>query len=270
MKTGFIGAGNMASSLIGGLIADGTAASDIVVFDTSAERLQAVSSEFGVETSELNAAFIEQLDVLVLAVKPQVMRQACEQIMAVAAKRFPLVVSVAAGLPADKLASWLWTDVALVRAMPNTPALIQAGATGLYANVHVDDAGRSQAERIMRAAGLVVWVDQESDMDLVTALSGSGPAYYFLVMEAMQEAACDMGLPAETARILTLQTALGSARLAMESSDDAATLRHKVTSPGGTTEQALNVFLDNNFKGLFAKAMQAAADRARTLASEIN
>ncbi len=180
----------------------------------------------------------------------------------------PLVISIAAGIRTPDLARWLGADTAIVRAMPNTPALVQSGATGLFANAHVRDQQRDLAETILRAVGLTLWVEQEDQLDLVTALSGSGPAYFFLVMEALQEAASKLGLPAETARLLALQTAFGASRMALESDEDAAALRQRVTSPGGTTEQALRVLEEGGLRNLMEQALTAAARRSRELADQ--
>ena len=270
MKIGFVGAGNMATSLIGGLIADGMKADDFYLVDTNAQQLATLQQKYGTHSAVLDADFINTIDVMLLAIKPQVMHEACAQVMAAGGSNMPLVMSVAAGLPTDKLASWLWDGVAIVRTMPNTPALIQAGATGLYANARVEQNGRDQAERIMRAVGLTVWLDDESQMDLVTALSGSGPAYFFLFMESLQKAAESLGLPAETARILTLQTALGASKLAISSDNELDELRKKVTSPGGTTERAVDVFMQRDIQSIFTEAMAAAVQRAQQMAKEIN
>ena len=178
------------------------------------------------------------------------------------------MISIAAGIREATLRDWLGAGAAIVRTMPNTPAMVQSGATALYANPAVTDEQRSIAESILRAVGIAIWVDDESLMDAVTALSGSGPAYFFLFMEALQTAGCELGLPPETARLLTLQTAFGAAKMALESTEDAATLRQRVTSPGGTTERAIAVLQDGGFEALVGKALQAAATRSRELADE--
>jgi pyrroline-5-carboxylate reductase len=168
------------------------------------------------------------------------------------------------------MSKWLDCDLPIVRCMPNTPAMLQVGATGLFATSNVSNEQRDQAERILRAVGITLWVNEESDIDSVTAVSGSGPAYYFLMMEAMQAAAEKLGLPAETAKLLTLQTALGAARMALESQDDPATLRQKVTSPGGTTEQAILSFEENGLRDIFEQAMTAARDRSISLSEQLD
>jgi pyrroline-5-carboxylate reductase len=264
LQIAFIGAGNMAAALIGGLIADGTPADRITASDPSAERLTALAGS-GIRTSQDNNAAASKADVLVLAVKPQLLREVCAGLADTVRAKKPLVISIAAGVRTDELADWLGGEVPLVRTMPNTPAMIQCGATVLFAGPGVSPAQRDEAEHVMRAVGLTRWVEDEGLLDAVTALSGSGPAYYFLFMEAMEAAAMKLGLPADTAHLLTLQTALGAARMAMESSDDPATLRQKVTSPGGTTEQAIRTFEERGLRELVEKALTAARDRSEEL-----
>ena len=201
-------------------------------------------------------------DVVVLAVKPQVLKAVAEDLAATVREERPLVVSIAAGIPVATLRRWLGGTIAIVRTMPNTPAMVQTGATALYAGAGVSDEQRNHAETLMRAVGLTLWLDNETDMDAVTALSGSGPAYFFLVIEAMVNAGQRLGLGTRTAQLLTLQTALGAARMAMESNDDPATLRARVTSPGGTTEQAVIALEQGGLVDLFERALQAARDRS--------
>jgi pyrroline-5-carboxylate reductase len=207
--------------------------------------------------------------IIVLAVKPQVMQDVAGELAATVAAHRPLVISIAAGVRESTLRAWLGDGTAIVRTMPNTPALVQSGATALYANPAVSEEQRSHAESIMRAVGLALWVEGEEQLDAVTALSGSGPAYFFLLMEAMQAAGSKLGLPADTARLLALQTAFGAAKMALESPEDPATLRRRVTSPGGTTERAISVFQEHGFEDLVERAMEAAAGRSRELAEEI-
>ncbi|MBF0255820.1 MAG: pyrroline-5-carboxylate reductase [Gammaproteobacteria bacterium] len=265
----FIGGGNMAASLIGGLIANGHQADKLRVSDPNPEALNALA-RFGVTPCRSNAEAIEAAEVVVLAVKPQVMAQVARDLAHAIQANRPLVISIAAGIREADLQQWLGGDVALVRTMPNTPAMIQAGATGLHASAMVSDAQASLAESIMRAVGLIQWVEDESLLDVVTALSGSGPAYFFLVMEALEQAAIDQGLPAETARLLTLQTALGAARMALESEDSTALLRQKVTSPGGTTEQAIKTLEAGNIRELLARALGNAKLRSEQLSAMIH
>lgn len=267
-KIGFIGGGNMARSLIGGLVSAGYPPEALSVADPNDSIRTALATDFGINATTDNQQILEQSDVIVLAVKPQVM-QTVTTALHIGEKNPPLILSVAAGIRTASLANWLGGETAIVRAMPNTPALVQSGATGLFANPHVSPAQRDLAESIMRAAGLVQWVDDESLMDTVTALSGSGPAYLFLVMEAMEQAAQKLGLSAETARLLTVQTAFGAAKLALEIEEDPAVLRDNVTSPGGTTERAIQVLQQEGLEDMFYKAIQAARDRANELADEL-
>ncbi len=265
----FVGAGNMATSLIGGLIADGYPAGCIRAADPVAEQRDRLHRRHGIQVSDDNTAVVAAADVVILAVKPQVMAEVARGLAEAVARRRPLVISIAAGIRTGDLDRWLGGAADIVRAMPNTPALVQSGATALYAGNGVDADRRDQAESILRAVGLVVWIDDEALMDAVTALSGSGPAYFFLLMELLSEIGADLGLPADAARLLTLQTAFGAAKMALESSEDAAALRRRVTSPGGTTEAALAVLEDGNLRALLHRALDAARDRSRELAEEL-
>ncbi len=258
----FIGGGNMAASLVGGLVADGYSPKHIIVSDPDGEKLARLAAQFGIQAAAGNADAVSRADVLVLAVKPQVMQQVAGDLKESVQKHRPLVVSIAAGVREDDLQQWLGGNLPLIRTMPNTPAMIQAGATVLHANPAVTDEQKNLAESVLRAVGLTRWVDNEAQMDAVTALSGSGPAYFFLVMEAMEQAGIELGLSNETARLLTLQTALGAARMAMESSDGPALLRERVTSPGGTTERALGILEQGELRQLFAKALSGAKERS--------
>ncbi|MEJ2687866.1 MAG: pyrroline-5-carboxylate reductase [Gammaproteobacteria bacterium] len=264
----FIGAGNMAGSLIAGLIGDGIDPAQLRVSDPDADKLRAIADKFGVTTFQDNHAAVTGAHVVVLAVKPQTLQTVAGELAADVQSGRPLVISVAAGIREPDLTRWLGGNVAVVRAMPNTPALVRSGATALYGNAQTRTEQRDLAESVLRAVGLALWLDDEGQMDAVTALSGSGPAYFFLVMEALQEAGRQLGLPAETARLLTLQTAFGAAKMALESADDPAVLRQRVTSPGGTTEKAVGVLEDGALRGLFLKALQAAASRSRELAEQ--
>lgn len=264
----FIGGGNMAGSLIGGLITDGWDPARIRVADTSTQRLEQLEQQFSIKTTTSNTDAIDQADIMVLAVKPQVIKSVAQELADIVAQQQPLVISIAAGIPASALGNWLGKSTAIVRAMPNTPSMVQSGATALYANANVNEDQRSIAESILRAVGVVIWVDDEAQMDAVTALSGSGPAYFFLFMEALQLAGQELGLPEDTARLLALQTAFGAAKMALESNKDAATLRHQVTSPGGTTEHAIRTFQEGALEALVSKALLAAATRSRELAAE--
>jgi len=264
----FIGCGNMARSLIGGLVADGWDPARIHVADADPDQLERISRTFPVLTYTQNIAAAVHADVVVLAIKPQITALVARELAETIARQQPLVISIAAGIRESALRSWLGEQTAIVRSMPNTPAMVQSGAAALYANPAVTETQRSIAESILRAVGLALWIEDEALMDAVTALSGSGPAYFFLFMEALQAAGCELGLPPQTARLLTLQTAFGAAKMALESSEDAATLRRRVTSPGGTTESAVAVLEENGFADLVTKALQAAAARSRVLADE--
>ncbi|HSG12024.1 MAG TPA: pyrroline-5-carboxylate reductase [Gammaproteobacteria bacterium] len=264
----FIGGGNMAGSLVGGLISDGWDPARIRVADADPGQRERIAARHQVATTPDNAAAVSDADVVVLAVKPQVLQDVAGDLSAALAQQRPLVISIAAGIREATLRSWLGENTAIVRAMPNTPALVQSGATALYANTRVTEQQRSLAESILRAVGLVIWVEDEDLMDAVTALSGSGPAYFFLFMEAMQAAGMELGLPADTARLLTLQTAFGAARMALESPEDAGTLRRHVTSPGGTTEAAINILQQGELQELVRRALQGAAERSKELAGE--
>lgn len=260
----FIGGGNMAASLIGGLIAQGYPAVCITACDPIAEARARLTEQFGIATSDDNRAAASAAEILVLAVKPQMMAEVARQLAPALGHR-PLVISIAAGIPLAALAGWLGQDLPLVRCMPNTPALLRAGATGLYAGANVSAAQRASAEQILAAVGVTLWVPEESQIDAVTALSGSGPAYFFLVMEIMMAVGRELGLTADAARALTLQTALGAARMAQDSDVDVAELRRRVTSPHGTTEAAINVLQAGGLDALLAAAMRAADRRAQEM-----
>ena len=262
----FIGGGNMASSLIGGLLANQFPANQITVAEPDADKLEQLASQFAINTSTDNRLAVAHADVVVLAVKPQIMQPVCRAIADTVQQKKPLIISIAAGIRSSDIDRWLGNHCALVRCMPNTPALLQAGATGLYANTQCSQAQQAIAEQILSAAGITLWVKDETQLDAVTAVSGSGPAYFFLLMEAMQKAGEQLGLDSDTAKQLSLQTALGAARMATEGNDDPATLRAKVTSKGGTTEAAINSFLDNGFETLVTTALTSARDRAIELA----
>lgn len=261
----FIGGGNMARSLIGGLISDGYPAERIFVSEPVGEQLAALAAEFGIRAAASNQAAVEQAEAVVLAVKPQTIRPVVEQLGELVRTRKVLVISIAAGVRIADLDRWLGGNAAIVRAMPNTPALVRSGATALYANPRVDSGQRTLAESLLRAAGLTCWLDNEAAMDAVTAISGSGPAYFFLLMEALEQAGQQLGLPADTARLLVLQTALGAAKMALESSAGPAELRRQVTSPGGTTEAGIGVLEAADFRTLIQQAATAAATRSDEL-----
>lgn len=268
-KIGFIGAGNMASSLMKGLIASGHAPELLWASDPNQEVLQQLADQLTIHTCDNNIDLIHQVDVVVLAVKPQVMHTVLEPLVDAFSRNNVLIVSIAAGISQSSLSQWIGEKAAIVRCMPNTPSLVQTGATALHANDAVSEEQKTLAENILRAVGICLWVEYESKLDAVTAISGSGPAYFFLLMEAMEKTAAELGLSQETAKILVQQTALGSAKIALESEESSAELRKRVTSPGGTTEQAINTFVDGDFSQLVSKALHAARDRSITMSTEL-
>ena len=260
----FIGGGNMARALIGGLVEAGTPADDITVADPSAAQRNAAESDFGIRSSQDNAEAAAGRDVVVLAVKPQIMDDVLASIRdSVSADT--LIISVAAGITLTRLSAGLGDQLALVRAMPNTPALYGAGITGMVANDRTDKAQCQQAEGILGSAGETVWIEREELMDAVTAISGSGPAYFFAVAEYLAQAGEEAGLPAEIAARLARQTAYGAGMMLARSELETAELRRRVTSPGGTTEAALNSLKSNHFKQLVKQAVEAAIRRGREL-----
>lgn len=267
-KISFIGGGNMASSIISGLLQAEVPASNIRVADSNHEPLAA---QYNVACYTDNLSVLEQADVVILAVKPQVLPEVARAIApAVGGEDSPLFISIVAGIQIKDLARWLGADkpLAIIRVMPNTPALVKSGASALFAGQYASYDQRDLAESILRAVGLTLWLEYEDDLDIVTALSGSGPAYFFLLMEVLEKAGVGLGLSQETARLLTLQTAFGAAKMALESNEDAATLRMRVMSKGGTTEQALNVLHEGGLQELFDKALQAAQLRAANIAKQ--
>ena len=268
-RIGFIGAGNMASSIIGGLINRGQAPSLISASDLDTDKLDILAAKTGMAAAS-NEDIAQTCDVIVLAVKPQVMPAVCTALAASLNDRRPLIVSIAAGITLTALERWFGLEAALVRCMPNTPALVGSGASGLFANARVSATQRDIADQLLGAVGLSVWVDSEADIDSVTALSGSGQAYFFLMMEAMQESAIKLGLTPAMAKSLTYQTALGAAQLAIASEEDTAQLRRNVTSPNGTTERAINHFEDGGLRQLVDGALTAAHDRSVELAGEVH
>ena len=261
----FIGGGNMARSLVAGLVARGHAARDIHVAEPVATLRDALAADFGVHVHDRAEDAVAGAGTWVLAVKPQVMQAVCTALAPPAQAGRPLVLSIAAGIPTPRLDAWLGGGLAVVRCMPNTPALLGAGATGLFANARTTATQRGDAEALMRSAGLTAWIDDETLMDAVTAVSGSGPAYVFLLAEALQAAGEAEGLPADTARALAIQTLLGASRMLDESGEAAATLRQRVTSPNGTTQAALDAFEAGGFRALVRAAVGAAARRGREL-----
>lgn len=268
IKIGFIGAGNMARALVGGLTSSGVPGKDLYSFDPNPERLQALCQDHAITAAKDNQQLVDLCDVVVLAVKPQAMQDVISALQP-AQQPSPLFLSIAAGLRTTALAHWFGREVPLVRAMPNTPALVRAGATGLFANSAVSDSQRDIAETIMRAVGITLWLEDEALLDAVTAVSGSGPAYFFYLMEAMEQAGTQLGLSAEAARLLTVQTAFGAAKLALEVEEAPRSLRERVTSPGGTTERAIQHLDAQRTRDILAAAVTAARDRSEQLAKQL-
>ncbi len=262
----------MASSLIGGLISAGVSASTITVSEPNPERNQTLKTQLHVNTVSDNEQLLH-CEIIVLAVKPQLLKTVCQQLN-ISETNHSLFMSIAAGIRSTDIDRWLTNSHAsnshaIVRCMPNTPSLVQTGASGVFANAKVSEEQKRQATKIMEAVGIAIWVNKEEELDAVTAVSGSGPAYYFLMMEAMQQAGEDLGLSAETAKQLVLQTALGAARMAIENAETTKTLRQQVTSKGGTTEQAILSFQSADFNQIVYNALKAAKDRSISLANEL-
>ncbi|WP_286221717.1 pyrroline-5-carboxylate reductase [Marinobacter apostichopi] len=265
----FIGAGNMASAIIGGMLDSGYKAANIWVSAPDDGHLQSIRKKFGVSVTTDNRYCAQQADMVVLAVKPQVMADVCRDIAPVVQNTRPLMVSIAAGLTAETLDEWLAGGLPLVRVMPNTPSLVGKGAAGLYANAQVKDAQKKMVESVFESIGSALWVEDENLLHAVTALSGSGPAYFFLMLEALEEVAVDAGIEAGTARELAIQTMAGAAEMAARSEHDPGQLKRNVMSPGGTTEQAINTFEEGGLRDLVRKAYGAAFKRSEEMASEL-
>lgn len=268
-KICFIGAGNMANAIIGGLVKKGFPAKQITASAPSASNLAQLESAWGVNIADDNQRAAAEADIVVLSVKPQVLKSVCEDLSSALAHR-PLVISIAAGIGLESIAAWLGQDLPIVRCMPNTPSQVLKGASGLFANKHVNDAQQLATTDLFSAIGLVEWVDDEFKMHSVTALSGSGPAYIFLVIEAMEAAAVKQGIPAETARKLAAQTVAGAAEMVLKSDVSPAQLKRNVMSPGGTTERAIQSFESADLVAIFEQAMNAAAERSVTLSNELS
>ena len=255
----------MANAIIGGLVQKGFTASNIVATGPSKVHLEQIKANWGVETSGDNAAPVQQADVIVLSVKPQVLKQVCEA-LSVSLSHQPLIISIAAGIELKSLSDWLGHDQSIVRCMPNTPAQVLKGASGLISNKLVSEEQKALSTELFSGIGIVEWLADESQMHSVTALSGSGPAYIFLMIAAMEAAAMKQGMAAGTARKLAAQTVLGAAQMVLDSEVSPSQLKKNVMSPGGTTERAIQVFEQSDLSGIVEKAMQAAADRSEELA----
>ena len=263
-----LGGGNMGRALIGGMLRRGTRPEHITVGESSEAAREALSADFGVECTADNAAAVEAASVIVLAVKPQVAGTVLAPLQPALQRARPLVISIAAGIRLAALESWCGAGVPVVRAMPNRPALVGAGATGLFAPPSVAGTHRDAAERILQAVGEVIWVTAEDDIDVVTALSGSGPAYFFLLAELLTQGAIDLGLESQAARRLAIATLHGAGQLAHTGDGDLARMRAEVTSKGGTTEAAVKAFETADLRGIVARALEAATRRGRELAAQ--
>lgn len=266
-KICFVGAGNMATALIGGLLADGRDRSSIVACDIDTAQLERLEQRFGIATSRDSAGSAGAAEVVMLAVKPQVMHEVCTRLAALPARAEQLFISIAAGVPAEPIERWLGGGRSIVRCMPNTPAMLQLGASALYANPLVSAAQKQSAEKIMQAVGIALWVDSEADIDAATAISGSGPAYFFYFIELLEAAGIRLGLEPTTAARLARQTALGAATMARD--QDVVELRAQVTSKKGTTEQAILSFQQNQLERLVNEATAAAYRRSHELAQAL-
>ena len=265
---GFIGAGNMAYALIKGLLSNGFDAKNINVSDSNEELLINRQSELKITTYSDNNSLLDNSDIVVFAVKPQVLSIVCLQLKN-KVKPNHLFVSIVAGIRGNDINRWLGGNFALVRTMPNTPALFQSGVTGLFANDLVSNQQKELVTSILSSVGECFWVDDEKLIDAITAISGSGPAYFFLLMQSITQAATALGLDEKTANSLSIQTSLGASLMATKSGKDSKTLRNEVTSPNGTTQAAIESFQDQNFEGIVAAATRAAYDRARELSNDL-
>ena len=267
MKIAFIGGGNMAAALIGGLIKRGVAAADLYAIDPNEDARKRNQQQFGIATGAAADAALASFDAIVIAVKPQVAKDVAGA-LAVHLSARQLVISIVAGIRADDLSRWLNGHARIVRTMPNTPALIGMGVTGLVALGGVDDAGRALASQVLGAVGQTVWFDNEAKIDAVTAISGSGPAYVFYFIEALQEAARQLGMDEAQGRALAVATFTGAAQLAAQSDEPPSVLRERVTSKGGTTAAALAAFDAQHVKDSIVRGALAADARAKEMGEE--
>lgn len=265
----FIGGGNMAASLISGLVAGGMAAKRIIVADRVPAQLESLRSRFGIRTTSSNETAAAEAGTILLAVKPQDLARAGAELRDVLAQRRPLLISIAAGVRTHTIQRWVG-GLPVIRCMPNRPAMQGCGITGMYASHEIAAEQRMQAEQVLRAVGAVVWLERESELDAVTAISGSGPAYFFLMIESLQQAGRSLGLSEETSRKLAIETAYGAGMMARTTNQSAATLREQVTSKGGTTEAALRHLEARDFRGIMVQAVAEAARRSAQLADELD
>jgi len=267
-RIALIGCGNMGRSLAGGLVRAGWGADAVHGVDPEPDQRDKLRLQTGVNATADGAAAVSRADVVILAVKPQGMKGTVLELAQAVRQRQPLVITVAAGVRIESIHAWIGASVPLVRAMPNTPALLGAGATGLYCTAGVSAPQRQMAERILGAVGIVQWVEREELLDVITALSGSGPAYFFLLMEGLIQAGVELGLTPAQATALTVQTALGAARMAATGTEDPMELRRRVTSPGGTTEQGVRVLEESGLREILARAVEAARRRAEEMSGQ--
>ena len=270
-KVGLIGGGNMARAIAGGLLRGGMHATDILIAEPRPEQREILRQElYGAMVSDDNSAVASQAETLVFAVKPQILKTVCIELASTVQDHKPLIISIAAGPRIDDIDKWLGGGMRVVRVMPNQPALIDQGISALFANDLTDDAGREHAEKVMTAVGQLVWLESESLMDAVTAVSGTGPAYFYLLIDVMIESATSLGIDPETARSLAVETARGATALASAETESMSSLIERVRSPGGTTTAAFECLDAADVRGIFAKAIEAARDRASALADEAN
>lgn len=262
----FIGAGNMSGSIIGGLVNNGYPASHITASAPTKVNLEKLAAQYKINISTDNHKSAAEADILILGVKPQILQAVCMDLAPALANKKPLVITIAAGIETSHIQSWLGKELPIIRCMPNTPALVAQGASGLFANSKVSAEQQQQADEIFTAVGITEWVEHEDQMHAITALSGSGPAYFFLIMEALEDAAVKAGIPRENARKLGIQTVLGAAEMAKQSNIEPAQLKRNVMSPGGTTERAIQSFEDGGLRDLFDTAIYAATQRSKELA----
>jgi pyrroline-5-carboxylate reductase len=265
----FIGGGNMASCLIGGMIADGFCKDQILVSEPRTSARSHLQDCYAIETTADSLYAASAASLIVLAVKPQILATVAREIAPSLAHK-PTIVSIAAGIPVVALEKWLGHGLSLIRAMPNTPAMVQNGATGLFANGVLESQQKDRVEKIFNAVGYTCWVDREELIDAVTAVSGSGPAYFFLIFELMQKIGRELGLTEQVAKELTLHTALGASRMALQSESSASELREQVTSPGGTTQAALQCLYQQDVEESFRQAMISAVQRAKQMSLDFS
>ena len=270
-KVGLIGGGNMARAIAGGLLRGGMRATDILIAEPSPEQCEVLRQElYGAMVNNDNAVVAAQSETLLFAVKPQILRDVCQDLATTVQQHKPLIISIAAGPRIEDIDDWLGGGMRIIRVMPNQPALIDQGISALFANELTDPAGRDLAEKIMTAVGQVVWLDSESLMDAVTAVSGTGPSYFYLLIDIMIEAAIEFGIDAKTARTLAVETARGATALASAETESMSSLIERVRSPGGTTTAAFDCLDAADVRGIFAKAIEAANKRSSELAEVAN